>query len=60
VLVPPLDIAAYLHAHRIDVGTTRVMIDELAVLDTVLNRAAEVAADLTVMGAYAHSGERPS
>ena len=56
VPVPQLDIAAHLHAHGIDARYDRVMIDELAVVDTVLNRAAEVAADLTVMGAYAHSG----
>ena len=56
VPVPHLDIAEHLRAHGIRAKYERVVADELAVSDTVLNRAAELTADLTVLGAYAHSG----
>ena len=54
--VPPVDIVVHLRAHGVAAAYERVIIDELGAVDNVLNRAAEGSADLTVIGAYGHSG----
>ena len=54
--VPPVDIVVHLRAHGISAQYERVIINELGAVDNVLNRAAEASADLTVIGAYGHSG----
>lgn len=54
--VPPVDIVVHLRAHGIAAQYERVIIEELGAVDNVLNRAAESSADLTVIGAYGHSG----
>ncbi len=54
--VPPVDIAAHLRAHGINAQYERILVDELGAVDNVLNRAADAAADLTVLGGYGHLG----
>jgi nucleotide-binding universal stress UspA family protein len=56
LLVPPVDIATHLRAHGINANYERIIVDELGAVDNVLNRAAESAADLTVLGGYGHYG----
>ena len=56
VPVPPVDIAVHLRAHGIDARYERIIVDELGAVDNVLNRAADAAADLTVLGGYGHFG----
>jgi nucleotide-binding universal stress UspA family protein len=56
--VPPVDIVRHLRTHGITAQYDRVIVDEddVGVVDSVLNRAAEWSADLTVIGAYGHHG----
>ncbi len=54
--VPPVDVAAHLAAHGIDAEYQRIVTEETDVVDTVLNRAFEAGADLTVMGGYEQYG----
>jgi len=51
--LPHLDIAAHLQAHGIDARYERVLVQEqeIGVADIVLNRCADLGADLIVMGA---------
>jgi nucleotide-binding universal stress UspA family protein len=50
--LPGADIAAHLARHRIRVGVYRSTATETSVGDALLNRAAEIGADLIVMGGY--------
>ncbi len=50
--LPGADIAAHLARHRIRVGVYRSAATETSVGDALLNRAAEIGADLIVMGGY--------
>ena len=53
--VPALDISAHLARHDIKVETKAIHAEDTTVAATLLNKAAEVGADLIVMGAYGHS-----
>jgi nucleotide-binding universal stress UspA family protein len=54
---PGLDVAGHLKEHGITASYERqVMTDELGMVDHVLNRASDMGADLTVMGAHAPQG----
>jgi nucleotide-binding universal stress UspA family protein len=53
--VPALDVATHLARHGIKVETKAVHAEDTSVATTLLNQAAEVGADLIVMGAYGHS-----
>lgn len=50
--LPGADIAAHLARHRIRVGVYRSTATDTAIGDALLNRAAEIGADLIVMGGY--------
>ena len=54
--VPAVDVAAHLRAHGVKSRYERQILDELGVVDTVLNYAADWNADLTVIGGYQHQG----
>jgi nucleotide-binding universal stress UspA family protein len=54
--VPPVDIVAHLAAHGVSARYERLILDEMKVVDHVLNRASDWAADLTVIGGYTHRG----
>lgn len=54
---PELDVAAHLAAHGIQARYERFIIGELGPVDHVLNRIADLGADLVVMGA--HGGRAP-
>jgi nucleotide-binding universal stress UspA family protein len=53
---PHLDIAGHLRLHGIDARYERKLLDDLGVVDYVLNRAADLGADLTVIGGCAPRG----
>lgn len=53
---PRLDIAGHLRAHGIEARYERTIVGDLGVVDTVLNRAADLGADLTVIGGYGLGG----
>ena len=53
---PPVDIVAHLNAHGIAATYERTTVDELSAVDVLLNRAADMAADLMVMGARSQHG----
>ncbi len=53
---PRLDIVAHLASHGIRATYERVVKDDFAVLDTLLNRCFDVDADLLVVGGYGLSG----
>ena len=53
--VPGADIARHLARHGVNVDVQRIETDEISVADMLLNRIAEEAVDLLVMGAYGHS-----
>jgi nucleotide-binding universal stress UspA family protein len=58
--LPPLDLAAHLRAHGIEARYERAILADVSAVDVVLNRASDLAADLTVMGAYGvHPGALP-
>jgi nucleotide-binding universal stress UspA family protein len=50
--VPPVDVVAHLAAHGVKASYEKLVLDEMRLVDHVLNRAADDAADLTVMGAH--------
>jgi nucleotide-binding universal stress UspA family protein len=54
--VPPVDVVAHLAAHGVKARYERLVLDEMKVVDHVLNRASDRAADLTVIGGYTHRG----
>ncbi|GEJ58875.1 universal stress protein [Anaeromyxobacter diazotrophicus] len=54
--LPHLDVAAHLAAHGVTARYERVFVGELGPTDTLLNRCAEVGADLIVMGARPQRG----
>lgn len=54
---PGLDVAGHLRQHGIEARYERlVLADEVGMLDHVLNRASDMGADLTVMGAHVAGG----
>ncbi|MGE0724019.1 MAG: universal stress protein [Alphaproteobacteria bacterium] len=53
--VPGADIALHLARHGHKVEATHFVSDEISVGDMLLSRAADLGADLIVMGAYGHS-----
>ncbi|MBD0271601.1 MAG: universal stress protein [Acetobacteraceae bacterium] len=52
---PGADIALHLARHGLKVGVDRIAAGDIDVADLLLNRAAELSADLLVVGAYGHS-----
>jgi nucleotide-binding universal stress UspA family protein len=50
---PSLDVAAHLRTHQVDASYERVILGEVGVADHLLNRAADLDADLIVVGAPA-------
>ena len=52
---PGADIARHLARHGVTVAVERIVAPEIGADDALLNRAAETAADLIVIGAYGHS-----
>lgn len=52
---PPTDVVAHLKRHGIKVDVAKFEMGDSAVSDTLLKEAAEMGADLIVMGAYGHS-----
>lgn len=52
---PGADIARHLARHGVEVTVERIVAPEIGADDALLNRAAEVDADLIVIGAYGHS-----
>lgn len=54
--LPPLDVLDHLHAHGVKATYERAILGYLETVDLVLNRAADGAADLTVIGAYGVQG----
>lgn len=52
---PGADIARHLARHGVAVAVERITAPELAAADVLLNRAADLDADLLVVGAYGHS-----
>lgn len=54
--LPPVHVVPHLRAHGIEAKFERVLTDDPSVADHVLNRAADVGADLTVMGAHEPGG----
>jgi nucleotide-binding universal stress UspA family protein len=50
--LPSLDVKDHLRAHGIEATYERAILHDLGPVDVVLNHASDVAADLTVMGAY--------
>ncbi len=54
--VPFVDVVAHLRAHGVEARYEKVVKDELGLVDTVLNRGSDLAADLIVMGAQAQLG----
>lgn len=48
-------LAAYLREHGIDIGVTRSDLPEIKVGEWLLSRAADLGADLIVMGGYGHA-----
>jgi nucleotide-binding universal stress UspA family protein len=53
---PRLDIAGHLRAHGIAARYERTIVDDVGMVDTVLNRSADLGADLTVVGGYGLGG----
>ncbi len=53
---PPVSVVAHLRTHGIDAKYERMLVDERGILDPVLNRGADMNADLTVLGAYPARG----
>ena len=53
--VPGADIALHLARHGLKVEASHFISDEISVGDMLLSRAADLGADLIVMGAYGHS-----
>lgn len=53
--VPGADVGRYLSEHGIEANVSRSAADDIGPEDILLNRAADDAADLIVMGAYGHS-----
>jgi nucleotide-binding universal stress UspA family protein len=53
---PAVDVTAHLRAHGVRARYERQILDELGMVDTVLNYAADWSADLTVVGGYQHHG----
>lgn len=56
--VPGADIALHLARHGVKVEATRTVSEEVGEGDVLLNQAADMMADLLVMGAYGHSRVR--
>jgi len=56
--LPGADIAHHLARHDVKVEVNRIASREIDVASTILSRAADVAADLLVMGGYGHSRMR--
>ena len=54
-VIPGADVARYLSHHGIDPKISRVMARDLGAEDTLLNRVADLGADLLVMGGYGHA-----
>lgn len=54
--LPPVNVIDHLAAHGIDAKYYPFILEEPAIVDAVLNRACESAADLTVMGGYEQKG----
>jgi nucleotide-binding universal stress UspA family protein len=54
--LPRVDVQEYLRAHEIDAKYERAVIHDLPAVDMVLNRASDLGADLTVMGAHGVQG----
>ncbi len=52
---PGADMAAHLARHGLTVRAEQAVLPEVADADALLNRAAELSADLLVVGAYGHS-----
>jgi nucleotide-binding universal stress UspA family protein len=48
-------LAAYLRSHGIEAGVDHSVLDDIKIGEWLLSRAADMAADLIVMGAYAHT-----
>ena len=53
--LPGADIATHLARHGTDVEVYRAVVDDTSVGDTLLNRVADIGADLIVMGGYGRS-----
>lgn len=53
--MPGVDIAHYLSRHGIRAEANKTFVDDIAVGDLILSRAADLGIDLIVMGAYGHS-----
>ncbi len=53
--VPGADIALHLARHGVKAEANHVYADDIAVGDMILSRAADLGADLIVMGAYGHA-----
>ncbi len=56
ISTPPLDIVAHLNAHGIAASYERSILDKLSAVDVLLGRAADMKADLMVMGARSEHG----
>lgn len=54
--LPPLDVVEHLRAHGVTAKYERAILGGLEAVDVVLNRASDLGADLTVMGAYGVRG----
>jgi len=53
--IPGADIALHLARHGIKAEASEVHVEDIAVGDMILSRAADASADLIVMGAYGHT-----
>jgi nucleotide-binding universal stress UspA family protein len=53
--VPSLDILAHLRAHGVEATRETTFVEEIALADLILNRAADLGSDLVVMGAHGTS-----
>jgi nucleotide-binding universal stress UspA family protein len=56
--LPGADIALHLARHGVTVGATRTVAPDMNAADLLLNQAADMNADLLVVGAYGHSRVR--
>jgi nucleotide-binding universal stress UspA family protein len=53
--IPGIDLAKHLARHGIDVELKRLVRGDIDTVDVILSHAADVSADLIVMGGYGHS-----